>query len=146
MPFLCSGIWFSPKLSYHRIISLAVFLPMLSFSFYQKTYNYNSNVNPAIAAERSRASVLLSPQKSFGVGDPSLKLIKATRCHISNIGNYIHCWTFDLPFPAMSSFLVIFLSFPFICLIHLFRCFLVSLCLIYFFFIWSTCFFLHLHN
>ena len=91
MPFLCSSIWFSPKLSYHRIISLAVFLPMLSFSFYQKTYNYNSNVNPAIAAERSRASVLLSPQKSFGVGDPSLKLIKATRCHISNIGNYIHC-------------------------------------------------------
>ena len=26
MPFLCRGVWFSPKLSYHRIISLAVYL------------------------------------------------------------------------------------------------------------------------
>ena len=37
MPFLCSGIWFSPKLSHHRIISLAVFLPRLIIYFYQET-------------------------------------------------------------------------------------------------------------
>ena len=37
MPFLSRGVWFSPKLSYHRIISLAVYLPIFYFSFYQKT-------------------------------------------------------------------------------------------------------------
>ena len=37
MPFLCRGDWFSPKLSYHRIVSLALYLPIFYFSFYQKT-------------------------------------------------------------------------------------------------------------
>ena len=37
MPFLCRGVWFSPKLSYHRIVSLALYLPIFNFSFYQKT-------------------------------------------------------------------------------------------------------------
>ena len=36
MPFLCRGVWFSPKLSYHRIISWAVYLPIFYFSFCQK--------------------------------------------------------------------------------------------------------------
>ena len=37
MPFLCRGVCFLPKLSYHRIISLAVHLPLFYFSFYQNT-------------------------------------------------------------------------------------------------------------
>ena len=35
--FLCRGVWFSPKLSYHRNVSLIVYLPIVYFSFYQKT-------------------------------------------------------------------------------------------------------------
>ena len=37
IPFLCRGVWFSPKLSHHRNASLAVYLPIFYFSFCQKT-------------------------------------------------------------------------------------------------------------
>ena len=33
MPFFCIGVWFSPKLAYHIIISLALYLPIFYFSF-----------------------------------------------------------------------------------------------------------------
>ena len=36
-PFLCRGVWISPKWSYHRIVSLAVYLPIFYLSFYQQT-------------------------------------------------------------------------------------------------------------
>ena len=38
MPFLFRGVWFSPKQSYHSNISLVVYLPILNFSFCQKTF------------------------------------------------------------------------------------------------------------
>ena len=37
MPFLCRGVWFLPKLSHHRNVSLSVYLPIFYFSFCQKT-------------------------------------------------------------------------------------------------------------
>ena len=37
IPFHCRGVWISPKLSFHRNVSLAVNLPNFYFSFYQKT-------------------------------------------------------------------------------------------------------------
>ena len=40
MPFLTRGVLFSPKLSQYRITSLAVYLPIFYFSFYQKTNLY----------------------------------------------------------------------------------------------------------
>ena len=36
LPFLCRDLSFLPKLSYHRNVSLAVFSPILFFSFCQK--------------------------------------------------------------------------------------------------------------
>ena len=30
------GVWFSPKLSFHRNISMDVYLPIFNFSFYRK--------------------------------------------------------------------------------------------------------------
>ena len=38
MPFLCRGVPFSTKLSYHRNVSLAVYSPIFYVSFCQKTY------------------------------------------------------------------------------------------------------------
>ena len=38
MPFLCRGVWFSPKLSYHRTVSLAIYLPIFYFGFCQTKY------------------------------------------------------------------------------------------------------------
>ena len=40
MPFLCRGVLFLPKLSYHRNVSLAVYLPIFCLSFYRKTKFY----------------------------------------------------------------------------------------------------------
>ena len=36
MPFLCRGVWFLPKLSYHINVSLAINLPIFYLSFCQK--------------------------------------------------------------------------------------------------------------
>ena len=37
MPFLCRGVWFLPKLSYHRNVSLTVYLPICQFFFLSKS-------------------------------------------------------------------------------------------------------------
>ena len=46
MPFLCRDLYFLPKLSYHRNVSLAVYSPILYFSFCQKTnlHSYKQSI------------------------------------------------------------------------------------------------------
>ena len=83
MPFLYTGVWFSTKLSYHRNVSLAVYLPISYFSFYQKT-NF-------LLYKQARLLLLLF---IFSV-DFSIDL---------------HCKTIILPFTAMISLLVISFS------------------------------------